>query len=97
MKLMHWAACAVALSILNPALATAGAIKKQKDFVSAVAGKKLVSGAHWLVINADGKMNGISAKGEKVVGAWVWHRRFFCRNVYVGQTPPSRKLRHCKA
>ncbi|WP_424977841.1 hypothetical protein [Leisingera sp. S232] len=49
-------------------------------------GKKLVSGNSWIVASADGKLTGVSRKGEKITGAWIWHKRFFCRNIYLGQT-----------
>lgn len=85
MKFLHLAACALALSVAAAAPASAGPIKKQKDFMATVVGKKLVASDHWVLITADGKLQGISPKGEKIIGAWVWNRRFFCRNVYIGQ------------
>ncbi|MBY6139860.1 hypothetical protein KUV26_10475 [Leisingera daeponensis] len=86
MRILHLTACALAFSIAAAAPASAGAIKKQSDFVAAVAGKKLVSGNSWIVVGADGKLTGVSSKGEKIVGAWVWNKRFVCRNVYIGNT-----------
>ncbi|MEX0301997.1 MAG: hypothetical protein AB3N24_06195 [Leisingera sp.] len=65
--------------------ASAGAIKKQKNFLAAIVGKKLTAENHWILITADGKIQGVSPKGEKIIGAWVWHKRFFCRNVFIGQ------------
>ncbi|UWQ54577.1 hypothetical protein [Leisingera caerulea] len=85
MKFLRLTACALALSVIAAAPAGAGAIKKEKDFMAAVAGKKLVAGDHWVIASADGKLTGVSPRGEKIVGAWVWNRRFFCRNVYIGQ------------
>ncbi|KIC28634.1 hypothetical protein [Leisingera sp. ANG-M6] len=84
MKFPHLTACALVFGIAAAAPASAGAIKKQKDFVAAIAGKKLVSGNSWIVVSADGKLTGVSSKGEKITGAWVWNKRFVCRNVYVG-------------
>lgn len=85
MKFMHLAACALAFSVAAAAPASAGPIKSEKDFLAKIAGKKLVASDHWVLATADGKLQGVSPKGEKIVGAWAWHKRFYCRNVYIGK------------
>ncbi|EEX08663.1 conserved hypothetical protein [Ruegeria lacuscaerulensis ITI-1157] len=75
-----------AACLFSPAdIADAKELKKQSEFLEAVAGKKLVSGNTWLVITADGKIDGVGRNNAKIKGAWVWNRRFWCRNVVVGQ------------
>lgn len=59
-------------------------IKKQKQFLDAVAGKTLTGNGATLVISADGKLSGKLDDGRNVAGAWVWNKRFWCRNLVVG-------------
>ncbi|NVK14155.1 MAG: hypothetical protein HWE35_08220 [Rhodobacteraceae bacterium] len=86
MRFLQWTVCALVLGLVAPAPAAAKPIKKQKDFMSMIVGKKLEGGDHWILISADGKLRGVSPKGEKIIGAWVWNKRFFCRNVFIGKT-----------
>ncbi|WP_170385745.1 hypothetical protein [Ruegeria atlantica] len=81
-----FATLAAAVSILCIAATTADAkdIKKQQQFMDTIVGKKLVSGGSWLVVEADGTIQGETAKKGKIKGAWVWNKRYFCRNVFVG-------------
>lgn len=60
-------------------------LKKQNQFIEAVADKKLVSGDTWLIISSDGKLEGTGRNNAKVTGAWAWSKRYWCRNVVVGQ------------
>ncbi|SDX14567.1 hypothetical protein SAMN05444358_103155 [Ruegeria halocynthiae] len=59
-------------------------IKKENQFLDAVAGKTLSGNEAILVISADGKLTGKLKDGRKVAGAWVWSKRFWCRNLVVG-------------
>lgn len=85
MRLLTLAACAATFALLSSVQAEARQIRKQADFVALLAGKTLTAGDTWLVLSADGKISGQSSKGEKIVGAWTWSKRFYCRNVYIGQ------------
>jgi len=85
MKNVFMLAALASFSILVADAAQAKDIRKQNQFLEAVAGKKLVSGGTWLVVSADGKIEGNSSKHGKIVGAWVWNKRYFCRNVFIGQ------------
>ena len=59
-------------------------VKKQADFLGAVAGQKYYDASgNWVVINADGTMKGKWNK-QSLVGAWNWQGRFFCRNIVLG-------------
>lgn len=73
------------LSLIAAGSAGAKDLRKENQFMEAVAGKKLVSGDTWLVITPDGKIDGVGRNNAKRTGAWVWNKRFFCRNVVVGQ------------
>ncbi len=78
---------AVVASIAMAAAATAEAkeIRKESQFLEVVGGKKLVSGSTWLIVSADGKIQGDAGKNGKIVGAWVWNKKYFCRNVIIGK------------
>lgn len=75
------AACCVLGTV---GLAEAKDIKKENQFLEAVAGKTLAGNGATLVISADGKLSGKLNDGRKVAGAWVWNKRFWCRNLVVG-------------
>ncbi len=70
--------------VLTVTHAEAGTIKTEKQFRETVVGKRLVSGDAWVLITADGKFSGVSRQNEKVRGAWIWHDKYWCRNVLVG-------------
>lgn len=59
-------------------------IRTEKRFRETVIGKKLVSGNAWIVITEDGKFSGVSNQNEKIRGAWIWHSKYWCRNLAVG-------------
>lgn len=82
-KFLVPASVALSLALIAP-LADAKELRKQKQFDAAVVGKKLVSGDTWILIAADGSMTGVSNTKEKITGAWIWNKRYFCRNVAVG-------------
>ncbi|WP_298850646.1 hypothetical protein [uncultured Ruegeria sp.] len=85
MKLIFNLAAAALLVTGLTSVADAKELKKQSQFVEAVTGKKLVSGDTWLVISQDGKIEGVGRNNVKITGAWVWNKRFWCRNVVAGQ------------
>ncbi|MDA7966123.1 hypothetical protein [Ruegeria sp.] len=72
-------------SLIAATTANAKDLRKENQFLEAVAGKKLVSGETWLIITPDGKINGVGRNNAKVTGAWAWNKKFWCRNVVVGQ------------
>lgn len=61
-------------------------VKKENQFLDAVAGKTLTGNGATLVISADGKLSGQLSDGRKFAGAWVWNKRYWCRNLVVGGT-----------
>ncbi len=75
---------AVSVLLITVAIANAKDIKKQKQFMDSIVGKKLVSEETWLVVSADGKITGDAGKNGKMTGAWVWNKRLFCRNIIIG-------------
>lgn len=77
-------AVATCLVLGSVVAADAKDIKKETQFIENVAGKKLVSGDTWLVITPDGKIDGVGRNNAKITGAWVWNKRFWCRNVVAG-------------
>lgn len=85
MRFLTLAACAATFALLSTVQAEARQIRKQADFVALLAGKTLTAGDSWIVLSADGKIKGVTSKGDKVVGAWIWNKRFLCRNIYLGQ------------
>ncbi len=78
--------CTVATAVFAASTLGASAkdIKKEQQFLDAVAGKTLTGNGATLVIGADGKLSGKLKDGRKVAGAWVWNKRFWCRNLVVG-------------
>ncbi|WP_299643228.1 hypothetical protein [uncultured Ruegeria sp.] len=85
MKLIFNLAISACLVFGFTTIADSKELKKQKQFIETVAGKKLVSGDTWLVISQDGKIEGVGRNNAKITGAWVWNKRLWCRNVVVGQ------------
>ena len=65
------------------ALADFKKIRKEADFRNAIVGKSVVADNSTVVIAADGTLKGTTADGKKIVGAWNWQGRFWCRNVVV--------------
>lgn len=58
-------------------------IRKEADFRNLVVGKSVVADNSTVTIAADGTLKGKTADGKKIVGAWNWQGRFWCRNVVV--------------
>ncbi len=85
MRFLSLTALAATLALVSTLPAEARQVRKQADFVKALAGKTLTAGNSWLILSADGKIKGVTGKGDKITGLWVWNKRFMCRNVYVGQ------------
>ena len=85
MNLLNTAvACGVAVMLVTSA--SAGGmkrIKKEKDFLALVLGKKLVVNTGWAVIKADGTTNGKFTTG-KWVGAWKWSKGYYCSAGHLG-------------
>lgn len=65
-------------------------IRNEEIFREIVVGKMLMVDdsiyREWLRITADGKMNGVFRK-KRFVGAWVWKRKFLCRDGQLGKEP----------
>ena len=84
MRIVSHLAVAASIVLFAATGANAKEIKKKQQFMDAVVGKKLVSGNTWVMVSADGKISGVGKDNAKVVGAWVWNKRYWCRNVVVG-------------
>jgi hypothetical protein len=78
-------ATATVLALSSPLLAgDLKKVRKQADFVAMAAGHKYYDDkGNWVMINADGTMTGKWNK-KKLVGAWNWQSRYFCRNIVLG-------------
>jgi hypothetical protein len=59
-------------------------IDSKGEFLQLVADRNLVTDWGTIVIHSDGKISG-KVGSEKLVGAWNWQGRFWCRNVRVGK------------
>ncbi|MEX3314413.1 hypothetical protein [Sulfitobacter sp. PS-8MA] len=89
MNMKHaMAACVIGvLSIpTGTAANTFSRIDSKGKFLQLVADRKLVTDWGAIVIHSDGKISG-QVGSEKLVGAWNWQGRFWCRNVRVGKRP----------
>ncbi len=84
MRLIVLTAAMAGVFLCSAASSDAKELRKQNQFLDAVAGKKLVSGDTWLVISPDGKISGVGRNNAKLTGAWAWSKKFWCRNVVVG-------------
>ncbi|WP_271948465.1 hypothetical protein [Ruegeria faecimaris] len=84
MKNVFTLAIAACLILGSALVAEAKDIKKEQDFLNAVAGKKLVDGGTWVLISPDGKISGQTSDKVKFSGAWIWNKRFWCRTLVVG-------------
>ncbi|MEM6658112.1 MAG: hypothetical protein AAF496_03565 [Pseudomonadota bacterium] len=84
MKTISILAVAASLLIGLATGALAKEIKRQNQFVDAVADKTLVGNGASIVISSDGKISGQLENGSKIVGAWAWDKRYWCRNIIVG-------------
>lgn len=85
MKSMAILAVAASVLCFAATTATANDIRKESQFLESVAGKKLESGGTWLIVTPDGKIEGVGRNNVKIKGAWVWNKKFWCRNVVAGQ------------
>ncbi|WP_170377783.1 hypothetical protein [Ruegeria atlantica] len=79
-------AAAASVLCISAAAADAKDIKKKQQFMDAVIGKKLVRNRYWFIVAADGTIYGDTAQKGKIKGAWVWNKRYYCRNLYIGTT-----------
>lgn len=61
-------------------------IRKEKDFAALVVGKTVAADNSTIVINADGTLSGKTTDGQRIIGAWKWGGRYWCRNVTVAKT-----------
>ena len=80
-----FAITAAALTLASPLLAgELKKVRKQADFLAKAAGHKYFDDkGNWVIVNADGTMKGKWNK-KKLIGAWNWQGRFFCRNIVLG-------------
>ena len=78
-------ATATVLALTSPLLAgDLKKVRKEADFRSLVVGHKYYDDAgNWHMVHADGKLTGVYNK-KKLVGAWNWQGRFYCRNIVLG-------------
>ena len=80
--------CAVSAAIAMAAPVAASDLKKlrkEDEFGSLVVGHKYYDDAgNWHIVNADGTLSG-SYNKKKLVGAWNWQGRYYCRNIVLGQ------------
>jgi len=86
MKITHIAAIGACLLSLAPLTANAGSFKQLKtkdDFLATVADKTLTAEWGTMVIHSNGKVSGKVGK-KKMVGAWDWQGKYWCRNVRIG-------------
>lgn len=84
MKTISMIAAAVSVVFVSAVMAQAKDIKKESQFLEAVADKELVGTNAKLTIGSDGKISGQQSNGTKFAGAWVWNKRFWCRTLVVG-------------
>jgi hypothetical protein len=84
MKVVALLAVVASVVLLSAETLDAKDLKKEDQFLAAVAGKKLVDGGTWVIISADGKLTGETGDKVKFKGAWAWNKRFWCRTLVVG-------------
>lgn len=77
-------AAGLALCLANPADAAGKKIRKAADFNAQVVGKSLVYGDGTKISIGNGTLKGKTGKGDKIIGAWNWQGKFFCRNIQIG-------------
>ena len=91
MKIFHFAAVGACLLSLAPLTAIAGSfeqIKTKSEFLEVVADKTLTADWGNMVIHSNGKISGKAGK-QKMVGAWNWQGKYWCRNVRIGNQEES--------
>jgi|GEM_PF-4379851 len=60
----------------------AGNITTEQDFLEQVAGKRLVDGNSWVIINPDGTVEGVGPDQQPVSGSWSWSETFYRRSIH---------------
>lgn len=72
--------------ITTPAFADFKWIKSEKEYRAKVVDRPIRDQyGNTYVIKPDGTFTGKTTKGTKVVGAWNWQGRYWCRNLVVGK------------
>ncbi|WP_417701435.1 hypothetical protein [Pseudophaeobacter sp.] len=87
MKRNYLAAFVGCLISLAPLMAQAGPFKQirsQNEFVDRIVDKSLTAEWGKMVIHSDGKISG-TVGSQKMVGAWNWQGKYWCRNVRIGK------------
>lgn len=84
MKTISMIAVTLSVLIVSAVGAHAKDIKKENQFLEAVADKELVGNGAKLTIGSDGKIKGRMDNGTKFAGAWAWSKKFWCRTLVVG-------------
>ncbi|MDP5217467.1 hypothetical protein Q5Y75_09585 [Ruegeria sp. 2205SS24-7] len=77
----------IALTGFVATTASAGEIKKEKQFLEEVAGRKLVMGHSWVRIAPEGSVSGRGPKGGEITGNWQWDGRYYCRDITIDAVP----------
>ncbi len=79
---------AISLSIAFaaiPALAEFKKVKSEQQLRTELVGKKMYDEhGNWFRWNSDGTMSGKLKSKKKFAGAWVWNKKYLCRNAVVG-------------
>mgnify|MGYP000023229086 CR=1 FL=1 len=73
----------IVAALASPVAADFKRIKSEKQMRQLVAGKKVVSGNGYTVVNPDGTLTG-KFGGKKFSGTWKWSGKFWCRNGTLG-------------
>jgi len=76
----------VAVALATPVLASdLKKLRKESEFRAIVVGHKYYDGnGNWHIVNADGTLKGKYNK-QKLVGAWNWQGKYYCRNIVLGK------------
>jgi hypothetical protein len=86
MKNVFFAAALVAGAVIvgGPLAAEFSRVKSEEQFRTNLVGKKYHDKyGNWFRWNADGTMSGKLKSKKKFSGAWVWSKKFVCRNVRI--------------
>ena len=98
MRVFAGFAALIAVSVAGSAVA--GDLKRIESaaaFQAQVVGKYFGDASARMIVTADGRISGKTAKGQKIIGRWVWGNGFFCRTVKVGSTDLGNNCQIVKA
>jgi hypothetical protein len=62
-------------------------ISTKQAFLEKVAGRKHVNGSAWVIVSADGTVEGVGPKGGPISGDWSWEGDFYCRTIVFDGEP----------